>query len=141
MAGDAPHYTVIGAGIVGMCCALYLQRDGNRVTVIDRLAPGEGTSSGNAGMIQVDACVPIATPGILRDANDPASLISSLSRAAAGDLIADGTISTGMLPKVAACRRALAKGVSRTYIIDGRIRHALLLEIFTRTGIGTEIVP
>ncbi len=56
---------VLGAGIVGLCSALYLQRDGHRVTVIDRLPPGEGTSYGNAGLIQVDANLPIATPGIL----------------------------------------------------------------------------
>ena len=60
------HVTVLGSGIVGLCSALYLQRDGHRVTLIDRLPPGEGTSFGNAGMIQVDAVVPIATPGILR---------------------------------------------------------------------------
>ncbi len=58
--------TIIGAGIIGLASALALQRDGHRVKLIDRLPPGEGTSYGNAGMIQVDACVPIATPGILR---------------------------------------------------------------------------
>ena len=57
---------VLGAGIVGLCSALSLQRDGHRVTVIDRLPPGEGTSYGNAGLIQVDAVLPIAMPGILR---------------------------------------------------------------------------
>ena len=67
MADATHHFTVLGAGIVGMCCALHLQRDGHLVTVIDRLPPGEGTSSGNAGLIQVDSCVPIASPGILRD--------------------------------------------------------------------------
>ena len=56
---------VLGAGIVGLCSALCLQRDGHRVTLIDRLGPGEGTSYGNAGLIQVDAVLPIATPGIL----------------------------------------------------------------------------
>lgn len=58
--------TIIGAGIVGLSSALALQRDGHRVTLIDPLPPGEGTSYGNAGMIQVDSCVPIATPGVLR---------------------------------------------------------------------------
>jgi D-amino-acid dehydrogenase len=60
------HFTVLGAGTVGVCCALYLQRDGHRVTLIDRATPGSGCSFGNAGIIQVGACVPIATPGILR---------------------------------------------------------------------------
>lgn len=58
--------TVIGAGTVGVCCALWLQRDGHRVTLIDRGGPGEGTSFGNAGLIQTGAVVPIATPGVLR---------------------------------------------------------------------------
>ena len=56
---------VIGAGIVGVCAALYLQRDGHRVTLIDRNAPGEGASKGNASIIAAESCVPVATPGIL----------------------------------------------------------------------------
>jgi D-amino-acid dehydrogenase len=59
------HVAVIGAGIVGVCTALYLQRDGHRVTLIDRLGPGEGTSKGNAAVIAAESCVPVATPGIL----------------------------------------------------------------------------
>lgn len=59
------NITVIGAGIVGMCCATYLQRDGHRVTVVDRGAPGEGTSFGNAGILSPGSCVPMAVPGVL----------------------------------------------------------------------------
>ncbi|MBM3485689.1 MAG: FAD-dependent oxidoreductase [Alphaproteobacteria bacterium] len=58
--------TVIGAGTVGVCTALWLQRDGHRVTLVDRCGPGEATSFGNAGLIQTGAVVPIATPGVLR---------------------------------------------------------------------------
>jgi D-amino-acid dehydrogenase len=61
----AKNVTVIGAGIVGMCCAAYLQRDGHRVTVIDRGPPGEGTSFGNAGILSPGSCVPMAVPGVL----------------------------------------------------------------------------
>jgi D-amino-acid dehydrogenase len=60
------HFAVIGAGIVGVSCALYLQRDGHRVTLIDYRAPGEGTSQGNAAIIAGAACEPVAMPGILR---------------------------------------------------------------------------
>ena len=60
------HFTVLGAGVVGLCCAISLQRNGYNVAMIDRLDPGTGTSFGNAGLIQIDAVVPIATPGILR---------------------------------------------------------------------------
>ncbi len=58
--------TVLGAGIVGTCCALALQREGFRVTLIDRDTPGSGTSSGNAGLIQTGTPMPMATPGLLR---------------------------------------------------------------------------
>jgi D-amino-acid dehydrogenase len=60
------HFTVLGAGTVGVCCALYLQRAGHKVTLIDRLPPARGCSYGNGGLIQTGAVVPIATPGVLR---------------------------------------------------------------------------
>ena len=60
------HFTVVGAGIVGVCCAWALLRDGHRVTLIDRDEPGRGCSYGNGGIIQIGACVPVATPGVLR---------------------------------------------------------------------------
>jgi D-amino-acid dehydrogenase len=61
------HFIVIGAGIVGISTALYLQKDGHRVTVIDGRDPGEGTSKGNAAVIATESCIPVATPGILWD--------------------------------------------------------------------------
>jgi D-amino-acid dehydrogenase len=63
---QARDVTVVGAGIVGLCCALYLQRDGHRVTLIDRDGPGEGTSSGNAGILATSSVIPNATPGTWR---------------------------------------------------------------------------
>jgi len=63
---DRGTITVLGAGIVGTCCALALQRDGFSVTLIDRDGPGAGTSSGNAGLIQTGTPMPMATPGMLR---------------------------------------------------------------------------
>ena len=64
-AGPGRQVTVIGAGIVGICCALYLQRDGHRVKVIDRHQPGEGCSKGNSGIFAIDHYVHFASPGIL----------------------------------------------------------------------------
>ncbi|MFO0888424.1 MAG: acetylglutamate kinase [Isosphaeraceae bacterium] len=80
------------------------------------------------------------TPGILRDRNEPASLISGLTPDECHDLIARGVIDKGMIPKVEACLSSLEAGVRKTHIIDGRLRHSLLLEIFTVSGVGTEIV-
>ena len=79
-------------------------------------------------------------PGILRDRRDPESLIASLSAPDCRQLIREGVIDSGMIPKVEACLDALRAGVGKTHIIDGRLRHSLLLEIFTDKGIGTEIV-
>jgi acetylglutamate kinase len=72
--------------------------------------------------------------------NDQKKLIPTLSKKDLSKLIKRGVISEGMLPKVQACLNALEGGVSKTHIIDGRTRHALLLEIFTDQGIGTEIL-
>ena len=77
--------------------------------------------------------------GIRAVADDPNSRISQASEADIRKMIADGTITGGMLPKVQACLRALDGGVKRTHIIDGRFTHSLLLEIFTDEGIGTLI--
>ena len=78
--------------------------------------------------------------GILRHANDVHSLISTLSVSEAKLLIGRGVIQEGMIPKVTACVEALRRGVKKTHIIDASIPHAMLLEIFTKQGIGTEIV-
>jgi len=78
--------------------------------------------------------------GVRRDKSDPDSLIHSLTAAEARDLIRNGVIDSGMIPKVEACLDTLAKGVRKVHIIDGRVRHSLLLEVYTSTGVGTEIV-
>lgn len=80
------------------------------------------------------------TRGILRDLSDNTSLIPTIRMRDVDALVKDGCIAGGMLPKVEACTTALMGGVYKTHIIDGRIPHSLLLEIFTEGGIGTEIV-
>jgi len=80
------------------------------------------------------------TRGILCDKDDDNSLIPTLDISEIEELIQSGVIETGMLPKVEACITALEAGVQKTHIIDGRISHSILLEIFTEEGIGTEIV-
>lgn len=80
------------------------------------------------------------TPGILLDRRDPASLITSMTVARCRELIEQKIIEEGMIPKVEACFDGLRAGVKKTHIIDGRLRHSLLLEIYTHHGVGTEIV-
>ncbi len=79
-------------------------------------------------------------PGLLKDANDETTLITSLNINEVQHLIEEGIIGTGMIPKIKSAISALNAGVNKVHLIDGRIQHSLLLEIFTNKGIGTEII-
>ena len=78
--------------------------------------------------------------GLYRDFNDKSSFISRLSATEAQELIESGMIGGGMLPKLGNCTDAIRNGVNRVHILDGRIPHSLLLEVFTNKGVGTAIV-
>jgi len=80
------------------------------------------------------------THGILTDPKDERSFADTLTAARVDDLVRCGVIDGGMLPKVEACLLALKAGVKKTHIIDGRVKHSLLLEIFTDKGVGTQII-
>jgi acetylglutamate kinase len=80
------------------------------------------------------------TPGLMRDFKDPDTLIRQLDIQGARALIEDGTVSGGMIPKLTCCVRSLAQGVRAAHIIDGRLPHSLLLEIFTDSGTGSMVV-
>ncbi|HUU43648.1 MAG TPA: acetylglutamate kinase [Planctomycetota bacterium] len=102
---------------------------------------GDSVASGVAIELQAEKLVYLSdTHGIYTDANDETSFASHLSEAQIKDLVTRGVISKGMLPKVEGCLLAVKAGVRKAHIIDGRIQHSLLLEIFTSRGIGTEIV-
>jgi acetylglutamate kinase len=77
--------------------------------------------------------------GLRTDPDDPNSMIDSITADQARQMLASGDISGGMIPKIQACLETLERGVNKIHIINGRLRHALLLEIFTSMGIGTEI--
>ncbi len=79
--------------------------------------------------------------GVRRDKDDPDSVINSLTATQARELIASGVIEGGMTPKVEACLATLDRGVGKIHIIDGSLRHSLLLEVYTTSGVGTQIVP
>jgi len=126
-----------------------LTRDGY-VPVISSVAIGENGESYNINADTAAGALAAAlgatklilmtdVEGLYRDFSDKSSLISTLSRLEAVDLLKSGQIDRGMIPKVEACITALAGGVERTHIIDGRAPHALLTEIFTDEGIGTMI--
>ena len=78
--------------------------------------------------------------GVRRDKDDPETLLNSLTPTQARELIATGRIDSGMIPKVEACLEIVDSGVGKVHIIDGQLRHSLLLEIYTNHGVGTQIV-
>jgi len=95
-----------------------------------------------AGALKAEKLVFLTdVPGICRKKDDPKSLLSSVKVRDVAKLIKSGVIFGGMIPKVEACLQAVKSGVHKTHIINGTLPHALLLEIFTPQGVGTEIVP
>ena len=77
--------------------------------------------------------------GVRRDKDDPSSHVHSLRASEARELIRSGQIASGMIPKVEACLETLEHGVKKVHIVDGGLRHSLLLEIYTTSGVGTEL--
>jgi acetylglutamate kinase len=143
--GRVGHVTHVDEALLGDFCAASV------VPVIPSLAhDAEGSwlnvnadtaAAAVAANLKAEKLVLLTdTPGILLDRTDENSLIRSLDAAGCHDLIARGIIDEGMIPKVEACLESLRGGVRKTHIIDGRIRHSLLLEIYTDRGVGTEIV-
>ena len=78
-------------------------------------------------------------PGLLKDPEDPSTLFSTLHLSETAKLKEEGVVSGGMLPKIESCEDAIREGVKKVHLVDGRMSHSLLLEIFTRQGVGTEI--
>ena len=79
-------------------------------------------------------------PGLLKDPDDPTTLFSTLHLSEIESLKSSGILSGGMLPKIESCEDAIRQGVKKVHLVDGRMAHSLLLEIFTRQGVGTEII-
>lgn len=96
-----------------------------------------GAIAGALGAVKVIYLTDIA--GLLRDVNDPESLIGTTNNLEIADLIKTGVLSGGMIPKIDACLVALEGGVSAAHLLDGRVPHVVLLELFTRAGVGTMI--
>ncbi len=94
-----------------------------------------------AGALNAEKAVYLTdVPGLLADVDDPASIITQSTISKLRGLIADGTIAGGMIPKVEACIHAVEAGANAAHMLDGRVPHVLLLELFTDAGIGTKIV-
>jgi acetylglutamate kinase len=123
------------AGQVPFIPSMCLSEDGQKLNVNADTAATKLAQELNADKLVILSDV----PGVLRDPADTDSIVSSLTREDALQMIADGTISAGMIPKVEACLETIDRGVRKVHIVDGRLRHSLLLEIYTSSGIGTVI--
>jgi acetylglutamate kinase len=124
------------ASVVPVIPSLALDVDGAWLNV-----NADTAAAAVAGQLQAEKLVFLTdTPGILLERTDESSLVRGLDVADCGDLIARGVIAEGMIPKVEACVESLRMGVRKTHMIDGRLPHSLLLEIYTDRGVGTEIV-
>jgi acetylglutamate kinase len=124
------------AGQVPVIPSMAMTADGEKLNVnADTAATAVAAAIGAEKLVVLSDI-----PGVLLDVNDPESLVHSLSVSEARRLIANGTISAGMIPKIEGCLDTLEQGVKKIHIIDGRLRHSLLLEIYTTSGVGTELV-
>lgn len=124
------------AGIIPVLPSLALDAEGALLNV-----NADTAAAAVAGLLKAEKLVFVSdTPGILEDESDPTTLLRHLSAPDCQRRIASGVIRGGMIPKVEACLESLRAGVKKTHMIDGRLRHSLLLEIYTQLGVGTEIV-
>ncbi len=128
--------TLCSDGTIPVIASVAMDRAGGKLNVNADSAAGKVA----AAVVSEKLVMVSDTHGIRRDINDPESWISSLDEPQIKEMIDAGVITSGMFPKVEACLTALEAGVRKAHIIDGRIAHSLLLEIYTDKGIGTEIV-
>lgn len=127
---------MIDDGLVPVVAPLGRGEDGKSYNVnADTAAGALASAIGAAKLVYLTD-----VEGLYSDLGDEDSLISKLTEAELDDLLESDAISAGMLPKLRSCREALRDGVSRAHILDGRVQHAVLLEIFTPEGIGTMVV-
>ncbi len=124
------------AGAIPVVPSVALTRDGQKLNV-----NADTAAAAVARLLKAEKLVFLSdVAGVFRDRNDPSSRISHLDSADCRRLIADGTIESGMVPKVEAALEALAAGVGKVHIVDAAMPHSVLLEIYSNTGVGTEIV-
>lgn len=124
------------AGVIPVIAPIALTRIGGKLNV-----NADSVAGRIAAAVQAEKLVVLSdTHGIRTNKDDPNSYVSSLTESEIEKMVAEGIITTGMMPKVEACLTAIDGGTKKAHIIDGRIEHSLLLEIYTDKGIGTQIL-
>ncbi len=150
------HHAAVDLGFTGEVISLTVDEvraavAQEKVPVISPISQGEDGATYNvnadlaagaiAGALQAAKLVYLSdVPGIMRDPEEKDSLIPSVNREMIETLIEDEVIQGGMVPKVKSAQLAIEQGVNKVHLVDGRVPHSLLLEIFTNAGIGTEII-
>lgn len=126
---------MLDAGIVPVVTPLGTGRDGHLYNV-----NADSAAAALAKALKVEKFVVVSdVPGLLQDPSDPTTLMTTLRLSDVARLKDEGVIAGGMLPKIEGCEDAIRAGVHKVQLVDGRMPHSLLLEIFTREGVGTEI--
>ncbi len=126
---------MLDAGIVPVVTPIGTGRDGHLYNI-----NADSAAAALAQALKVRKFAVVSdVPGLLRDPSDPKSLMPTLHLGDVAKLKDEGVISGGMLPKIEGCEDAIRAGVRKVHLVDGRMPHSLLLEIFTREGVGTEI--
>jgi acetylglutamate kinase len=124
------------AGIVPVIPSMCMSKDRQKLNV-----NADTAATAVAQAVEAEKLVYLSdVNGVRRDKSDADSLIHSLNSREARELITNGSVESGMIPKVEACLETLDRGVRKVHIIDGRLRHSLLLEVYTTKGVGTQIV-
>jgi acetylglutamate kinase len=131
-----PILDVLEKGYIPVISTIGFDREGNCYNI-----NADTAAARIAGTLKAESLINMTdTPGLLRDKNDAKSLISKLNVSDAPQLIREGVISGGMIPKVKCCIEAIRRGVKKVFIIDGRVPHSILIEVLTDEGLGTMFV-
>ena len=130
-----PVTDLLEKGYIPVISTLGCDREGNAYNI-----NGDTAAARVAGALKAERLIMLSDiPGLLRDKDDPATLIPELSVAEAGQLRREGVISGGMIPKMECCVEAIRRGVKKVIIMDGRVPHSILMELLTDEGAGTMV--
>ena len=130
---EQPILDVLDKGYIPVISTVGFDREGNVYNI-----NADTAAARIAGKLHAESMISMTDiAGLLRDKNDPTTLISEVNVSEAPQLMREGVIAGGMIPKVECCIDAIRRGVKRVFIIDGRVPHSILIEVLTDEGIGT----
>lgn len=133
---EQPILDLLEKGYIPVVSTVGFDMDGNVYNI-----NADTAAARIAGKLRAESMISMTDiSGVMRDKNDPSSLIPQINVSEAPQLMREGVISGGMIPKVECCIEAIRRGVKKVFILDGRVPHAILMEVLTDEGIGTMFV-